>query len=203
MQIRSAIVAEARLCAGIVAAALLDDPVGARAIPGRADRLRRLTSLYEAELRVGSFDHGAVDVAVVDGVIVGVAAWESPRLCRRRAALLRQAPRYAFAIGPVHAGVALRTLGIRRRARPEGTFVVLADIAVAASARGLGVGTALLEHGLARGDDGVYLEATTPASRRLYERHGFVMRSEIGLVADGYPVAMWRAPRLPMEPALA
>jgi len=64
--------------------------------------------------------------------------------------------------------------------------------------QGQGLGSALLEAVLPRLDrEGVpaYLEATTDANRRLYERHGFVYWNDIG--PDGGPVLrrMWREPK--------
>lgn len=60
-----------------------------------------------------------------------------------------------------------------------------------------GLGTALLGEVLRRCDrDGTpaYLEATSPANRRLYLRHGFTVVGEIAL-PDGPPLwPMWRPP---------
>lgn len=193
MLIRLATRSEARACAGIVAAALLRDPVGVRAMPARHRRLQRLTSLYEAELRAGAFDQGVVEVAVVDDRIVGVAAWEPPSTRRRLGAVLRQAPRYVWAVGPAHVLTSVRALRTRRHARPVASHWLLADIAVAESVRGQGIGAALLHSRLDDGTDAVYLEATTPASRRLYERFGFRAQTAIDLAPGGYPVGMWRA----------
>ncbi|MFC7430456.1 MULTISPECIES: GNAT family N-acetyltransferase [unclassified Agrococcus] len=194
MRIRPATIDEARWCAGVVAAALLDDPVGRRAVRTRHDRLRRMTGLYEAELRLGAFAHGHVDVAVEDDgeSILGVAAWVRPDACSDLAATVRQAPRYVHAIGIAHAVSAIRALLRRRRARPDAAHWLLADVAVVEHARGRGIGAALLQHGLERCDGAVYLEATTPGSQRLYERHGFVVHRRIGLVDGGFPLGMWR-----------
>lgn len=64
--------------------------------------------------------------------------------------------------------------------------------------QGQGLGSALLEAVLPRFDrEGVpaYLEATTEANRRLYERHGFVSWNDI-TPAGGPPLRrMWREPR--------
>lgn len=192
VRIRRATVDEARHCSLVVATALLHDPVGLRAVRSRIHRLRRMTGLYEAELRLGAFTHGFVDVALDDDDIIGVAAWIAPEWRRTRAATLRQAPRYLHAVGVAHAISAARVQRRRHRARPSTSHWLLADIAVAAEARGLGIGGALLAHGLERCDAPVYLEATTPASRRLYERFGFIEHRRIDLVEGGYPVGMLR-----------
>lgn len=67
--------------------------------------------------------------------------------------------------------------------RPREPHWYLYMIAVSPLARGRGVGSALLRHGLERVDADAlpaHLESTTPASRRLYERHGFRQVAELG-----------------------
>ncbi|TDC98808.1 GNAT family N-acetyltransferase [Nonomuraea deserti] len=64
--------------------------------------------------------------------------------------------------------------------------------------QGTGLGSAMLRHRLGRADaDGLpaYLEASSPRSRALYERHGFEELGEPVRVADSpllWP--MWRRP---------
>jgi len=56
---------------------------------------------------------------------------------------------------------------------------------------GLGLGSALLRHAVARADEGgapCYLESTSPLNRRLYERHGF---EQIGEIQFGSSPSMW------------
>jgi puromycin N-acetyltransferase len=68
-------------------------------------------------------------------------------------------------------------------------------VAVTPEAQGSGVGTRLLRHRLAEIDDAgaaAYLEATTPASRQLYERLGFVEQRALDMTPSGQPVAMLR-----------
>ncbi|MFI5040443.1 MAG: GNAT family N-acetyltransferase [Acidimicrobiales bacterium] len=58
-------------------------------------------------------------------------------------------------------------------------------------AQGRGLGSALLEHALARCDRDAmpaYLEATSPRSRALYARYGF---DEIGVIQAGSSPPMW------------
>ncbi|MEV0050120.1 GNAT family N-acetyltransferase [Saccharopolyspora shandongensis] len=65
--------------------------------------------------------------------------------------------------------------------------------------RGAGLGSALLADRLARADaEGVpaYLEASSPRSRPLYERHGFRDLGEPVVLPGGPPVwPMWRDPK--------
>jgi ribosomal protein S18 acetylase RimI-like enzyme len=74
---------------------------------------------------------------------------------------------------------------------PEEPVWHLYFIGVDPNQQGRSIGSALLEHGLARADaDGhaAYLEASTPRNRALYERHGFEVVGEIR-AADS--PAMW------------
>jgi ribosomal protein S18 acetylase RimI-like enzyme len=74
----------------------------------------------------------------------------------------------------------------------------LAAIGVAPEWQGRGFGSALMRPVLERCDgDGVpaYLEASTPRSRALYERHGFKVVEECRYADDGPPLwRMWREP---------
>ncbi|MFJ3941743.1 GNAT family N-acetyltransferase [Streptomyces parvus] len=72
--------------------------------------------------------------------------------------------------------VRLSQLVAYEKARPRYQHWYLIDIAVDGTARGLGIGSALLAHRLASIDAQAapaYLEATAPANQRLYERFGF------------------------------
>lgn len=133
-------------------------------------------------------DGGAEVVRTEDGqVLLGVTLWDPP-------AAAGTDP--AGPLGPGDwppAGLDLDLLGGAwdlvlldgaqcEAARPAGTHWYLYMIAVSPLARGKGVGSALLREGLSRVDaDGAaaHLESTTPASRRLYERHGFRQVAEL------------------------
>jgi GNAT superfamily N-acetyltransferase len=65
---------------------------------------------------------------------------------------------------------------------PTGAHWYLPFIGVEPTRQGRGLGSRLLDWGLARADrDGVpaYLEASSPRNRALYERHGFVATAEV------------------------
>ncbi|SLM91943.1 GNAT family N-acetyltransferase [Brachybacterium nesterenkovii] len=172
--------AEAELpeCARLITRALIDDAVMHRLVPGAEDRLRRMTAALLAELRGGAFAHGVVDTARNEsgGPLLGVAAWVAPRppRCTPRRAV--EHVRGIRAVGLRRMPAAIRADHRLTRDHPTMPHWYLEDIAVAEGARGMGVGSALIEHGLARVDADAlpaYLESTTPASRRLYARHGF------------------------------
>jgi ribosomal protein S18 acetylase RimI-like enzyme len=105
-------------------------------------------------------------------------------------------------------GAAILALSPGDEDRILGCFEVMAEshphephwylnfLGVVPEAQGQGVGSAMLEAAAARSDaTGVpaYLEATSDANRRLYERHGFVVTAELPL-PDGGPSLwpMWR-----------
>lgn len=68
------------------------------------------------------------------------------------------------------------------------------------SVQGRGLGSALMAHAAAicdREQQAAYLEASTPRSRRLYERFGFEV---LGLIQVGSSPPMWPMVRLPRRP---
>jgi len=183
----------------VLAEAFAEDPVLAGFVPAGPRQLERLALLFAALLRSGPLPAGTVDVAVdARGGILGAAVWEAPGgIATHRT--LRQAPTFFRALGvagALRAAVRLRTLD---RARPGLPHWRLAEVGVSATARGLGVGSALLAHGLARVDadrSAAYLESSTERNRALYRRNGFAELGPLTGLAGARPVAMWRAARV-------
>jgi GNAT superfamily N-acetyltransferase len=73
----------------------------------------------------------------------------------------------------------------------------LAFMGVDPSSQGQGIGTRLLAAVLTDADRDqipAYLEASCPANRRLYERHGFQTVRELTVADSPVVYAMWRAP---------
>lgn len=160
-------------CALLLSRALGEDDV-LKAIIRGDNRLSRLIEFYSALLRSGPLQHGTVDIARVDGgAIAGVAIWKAPNPPESHPI---QRFREAMAVGWRHLAD-VRALDHEFDAhRPEEPHWYLTDIAVAPGHQGLGIGSALLEDRLTKIDAArapAYLEATTEASRRLYERYGF------------------------------
>ncbi|UOW03389.1 GNAT family N-acetyltransferase [Clavibacter michiganensis subsp. michiganensis] len=183
----------------VLAEAFAEDPVLAGFVPAGPRKHERLALLFAALLRSGPLPDGTVDVAVyVRGGILGAAVWEAPGGIPAHRTL-RQAPTFLRALGvagALRAATRLRTLD---RARPGLPHWRLAEVGVGAAARGLGVGSALLAHGLARVDaDGsaAYLESSTERNRALYLRNGFAELGELAGLAGSRPVAMWRSARV-------
>jgi ribosomal protein S18 acetylase RimI-like enzyme len=183
----------------VLAEAFAEDPVLAGFVPAGPRQPERLALLFAALLRSGPLPDGTVDVAVdLGGRILGAAVWEAPGGIPAHRTL-RQAPTFLRALGvagALRAATRLRTLD---RARPGLPHWRLAEVGVGAAARGLGVGSALLAHGLARVDaDGsaAYLESSTARNRALYLRNGFAELGALTGLAGSRPVAMWRSARV-------
>lgn len=186
--------------AGVLAEAFSDDPV-IRAIAPREDRrAERLVDLFHGVMASGSFATGTVDLARREGEerIVGVASWEGPGA--ERGAFGRQVgqlPRFVRALGWSGIPRALRLLARLGHARPRSPHWYLAEIGVSAEARGLGVGSALLDTHLEALDamrQAAYLESSTPDNRRLYRRAGFMELGPISGIPGARPARMLRAP---------
>lgn len=165
-------------------------------IPGQRRREECLVLSYTASLLSGGFRNGLVEVVEdTAGNIIGVAVWEAPGAKTSLPGRLRQLPWYMRAIGLWNVPATLRASRVYSEHRPSTAHWYLADIAVDTGFAGRGVGSKLLQHRLEAIDaehDAVYLEATTPGSRRLYRRFGFTDQTQLGLIAGGYPYAMYR-----------
>ncbi|MBY6414765.1 GNAT family N-acetyltransferase [Rhodococcus sp. BP-252] len=135
------------------------DPVWAPHLPDASTRRQALAEFYASEVE-GTPEH--VDVAVdEDGRLLGALIWEPP------------GPRdESGCFSPTEAGRA-HDRAIEDQ-RPNEPHWYIHDIATSARARGTGVGTSLIQYRLDEiGSTTAFLESTTPASRRLYERFGF------------------------------
>ena len=183
----------------VLAEAFAEDPVLAGFVPAGPRQPERLALLFAALLRSGPLPDGTVDVAVdLGGRILGAAVWEAPGGIPAHRTL-RQAPTFLRALGIAGALRAATRLRALDRARPGLPHWRLAEVGVGAAARGLGVGSALLAHGLARVDaDGsaAYLESSTARNRALYLRNGFAELGALTGLAGSRPVAMWRSARV-------
>ena len=197
--------------AAVLAEGFRDDPVMRGFVPRGPRRHARLVDLFAAMMRSIPRARRTVDVAVVDGDVVGAAVWEAPRT-RASSPLslpvsweeLGQLPRYLRALGLVGLVPAARHQATLAAPRPRLPHWYLGEIAVGDAARGLGVGTSLIEHRLAAVDeagDAAYLESSTERNRALYRRMGFVELGPIRGLPGATPAAMWRPARAAAGPA--
>jgi GNAT superfamily N-acetyltransferase len=173
--------------------AFFDDPVFRWIYPDEGRRAGALPGFFD--LFGEAIGRHGVSLAVGDGV--GAALWvppgeqvvEEPEAAGFMRALAALAPEDAerletcFEVMEAHHPAArcwyLNLLGVR----PEH--------------QGQGIGSAMLRVALARADEAgepAYLEATTPANRRLYERHGFAVTGELVLPDGPTMWPMWRDP---------
>lgn len=189
--------ADAHPAAVVLAEAFAGDPVFGAVTGRRAPTAAQLVAVFVPLLRSGALPHGGVDLArrSDDGSIAGVAVWEAPGA---RTHLLRQArelPGFLRGLGVRGLGHALAFQSLLARHRPSAPHWYLAQIGALASARGTGVGSALLQSRLARVDaDGAaaYLESSNERNRRLYARAGFQETAPIDGVDGARPMGMWR-----------
>jgi ribosomal protein S18 acetylase RimI-like enzyme len=180
----------------VLARAFQSDPAWVWLIPDAERRRRLLPWLF----RVG-FDVTAADVWTTSGVVRGAARWLPPgrpamRVGPTLKALVTTPFRLGSAIGPFLAyGRAVESL--RGEAMPEPHWY-LAGIGVDPSAQRRGIGTALLDPGLAaaaRAGLPAVLLTNNEANLPFYERHGFeVVRH--GETPEGGPEA-WAMVKTP------
>jgi ribosomal protein S18 acetylase RimI-like enzyme len=177
--------------ADVLAESFADDPAYARVLPDPARRRPALRAFMAAPVR-DALPFGTASVAVAGDEVVGAAVWLPPgvypwSLARK----LRAAPAFLSV-----AGIAPRSLpGLVRlganveRAFPDEPVWYLEVVGVRPTAQRGGIGTRLLERGLARADaDGrpCYLETPRQDNVRFYERLGFrVEREGVAFVPDG------------------
>ncbi len=109
--------------------------------------------------------------------------------------------RFVEQVAPACTSADLERLGVldatMAEHHPADDHWYLGELAARSSARGRGLGTALLEASLARVDaDGLpaYLESTNPRNVTLYLRHGFEITGTIPLPEGPSMTAMWREP---------
>jgi len=182
----------------LFASAFLSDPVMdwiARAGPKRAEGLERF---FYWLLQVRAIPFG--DVWMADDASV-CAAWLPPGTPASPGGFVEQ-----MKLLPMF----LRLCGIPRMMRgqamadamekhhPHEPHYYLAFIAVAPRFQGIGLGSAMMEANLARiGPTGIpcYLENSNPKNTRLYERCGFVARTNIAPSAAPPLLSMWREPQ--------
>jgi ribosomal protein S18 acetylase RimI-like enzyme len=165
---------------------------------GRAAALRACFQLAYAGV---AFRFGCVEVT---DDLSGVALWLPPGAWRLRPLRdLGLLPALGRVVGARRLLGRLAGLHALHREHPREPHYYLFVLGVDPERQGQGIGAALLRSRLDRCDEervGAYLEATTDASRRLYERWGFRVRRELRVAGDAPPVwLMWREPRPPQS----
>ncbi len=196
MRVRPATRADGGAIAAVLAAAFATDPPLSFLIPDERRREVLLRRHFGASLPLYARS-GAVWVAEDRSA---AALWVAPG-CHpfRPAQELRVLPARLEVFGrwPRRGIGAQRAIDRHHPHDPSHWY--LDYIGVEPAGQGRGLGSALLAPMLARCDTegrGAYLNAGSPRSRDLYERHGFTVRSEFRLPFGGPPLwRMWREPR--------
>lgn len=186
--VRPAIARDLPEAAAVLAEAFAEDPP-MRFLLGEHRRVARLRRYFTTVLPV----YERLGEVWVSEEPFGAAAWLAPGRSLPLSLEARVAP--VFVQHPVRAlaGLARVTAGI-----PREPHWFLDYIAVSASARSRGVGSALLRAVLERCDAAevpAYLHAGSERSRDLYARHGFEVTEVFALPFGGPELwRMWRAP---------
>jgi ribosomal protein S18 acetylase RimI-like enzyme len=180
----------------VLARAFDADPVANYLLRQDAGRARGFELCFGAFFRHMCLPHHEVWVA--EGAL-GTALWTPPgcwEVSLRRA--VSMGPALVRAVGITRIVSAARAAGRAQDHHPREPHFYLFALGVDPAHQGRGVGSALLGAGLARCDEqgaAAYLEASTPESARLYERHGFRSKGELLIAPDAPPIwPMWRDP---------
>ncbi|WP_017602590.1 GNAT family N-acetyltransferase [Nocardiopsis alkaliphila] len=164
---------------GVLARAFVEDPFVAWMFPqGRARRARRL---YAIEAGFEYLPYGRVDVAVLEGRVVGAALWGRPGLSTGPGAL-RSLPHLVELFGIDRLPVVFQGLARLAEHTPRTPHWYLAELGTDPDVRGVGAGSGLLRHGLEWADahgTPVFLESSSATNLPFYERFGFRVLAEV------------------------
>lgn len=194
LTLRPARQVEAGRVAYTLASAFIDEPSVVAMLGRGAGRFNKLIQLFQLQLGREYLRTGVVDLALIDNEIAGAALWSAPRAGSGSAlAQLRLVPAYLNVLGRDFLRAA-RLESNSLRVRPKQPHWYLYMLGVAPEHQGRGVGGRLLDHRLALlpDDEPAYLEASQPASARLYARHGFTNIGAVPLLAGRTMQGMWR-----------
>jgi GNAT superfamily N-acetyltransferase len=178
-----------------------DYPPFRHLFPDPARREQVLRRFFTATVR-DALAFGAVDAAIADGRLVGVAVWLPPgafpwstRRKLRSVPMLLQVARAAPRAFPGFARMGANA----ERLHPPERHWNLETMGIAPAAQGQGIGSRLIAPGLARADAQqlpCYLTTGKAENLRFYQRFGFqVVAEELALVPGG-PTA-WGTRRPP------
>jgi ribosomal protein S18 acetylase RimI-like enzyme len=184
-----------RRAARAVARGFHDNEIWVWMLPGERRRRSMLPRHYRAMIRHVFLPRGA---AWTTEDTLGAALWYPPGTHHfsRREQLIELLSLLPEGITALRRGARFDTM--RFEHFPTEPHWYLNTLAVVPEAQGRGIGSALIEPGLARADAdrlGAYLETQRESNIPFYRRFGFELTEEIGL-PDGPPLwLMWRPGR--------
>lgn len=178
--------ADASQIADLFADVFEQDPVWTALAPRDESRRRVVKGSFARALRGDGHQHFDV-IKDNEGNVVAALNYEPPRVAPTPPTIVN---RVLNAVAPMLSANAKR--GVAHDAavhshRPPEPHWYLRDLVASPAARGMGLGSALLKSRLEQVDrDGLpaFLESTTEASKRLYERFGFELVATVEVV-DG------------------
>lgn len=181
--------------ADTIAVAFFDDPVNSWVLPDAHSRVKGFRDMLEIMIADDWFRH---DLVFCTEGIEAAAIWvppEAPELSEEQTGqMVSRLAQVAHAQTLERSGVLDAVL----REHPHESHYYLPLLGVRPERQSRGLGSALLAHMTRRCDAErmpAYLEATSPRSRPLYERHGFKAVRELPIPGGPTLQAMWRAPR--------
>lgn len=190
-----------RAAARMLADAFLDDPAWSAGSPRRRGHRRIANRSSFRGLLSASRRHGAsIHVAGSPGAIEGVAVSFDPGRWPMPDHAGFSELGWLLISGPAPARRAYRDDAVMRRSHPTHPHLYLWLLGVGPSSRGRGVGRALIERVISRGEDQavpVYLETATDENVAMYRRFGFEVRGEIELPSGVVMRQMERPPSTP------
>lgn len=186
----------------LLIAAYHDDPLLFTLVPDDRRRLRVAEWVMRPVMRE-VMEHGLADGAWVDGRLIGIALWMPPGTYPTPSRHRLKETAATLGLGRIvglGARRIARSLVSMDRAHPRGPHWYLWFVGVAMAQRGMGVGSRLIEAGLARIDaeqEAAYTETFTERTAGLLERAGFEPTGELALGADLAPGRkLWRPARI-------
>ena len=195
--VHKATLADAPRLAQALGSAFQDDPVIAWIFPDEHRRRAVLAAFMEFRLRKLAFPHEQVWMTAGGAA---AAVWLPPpgRWQLSRPQRLRLLPPLVRFFGLRTASVLVGLDRMEQRHPQDRSHWYLFILGTEQAAQGQGLGSALLDHMLARVDaDGMpaYLESSNERNLAWYGRHGFETTSEVAIPGGPRIWPMWREPR--------
>jgi len=177
----------------VLTTAFFDDPLWGPAFPDRADRPGQAAALWRLLARSAQ----RYDWLWVTDDVEAAAVWIPPGGVELTPEEQDGLESYLTdAAGPNVAAELLAIFDAFEHAHPSGPHFYLSLLGTHADHRGRGLGTALLEHGLALVDEQrmpVHLESCNPVNDVLYRRLGFERSGEFAVPSGHVVTTMWRS----------